>query len=423
MGVSLKPVAEQAIVITGADSGIGLATARLAAKRGAKLVLCSRNAEELARIGAELRSHGAEVEWYAGDVADGNDMLRVAEVAIRAFGRIDTWINNAGVSIYGLIEDVPVEDAQRMFDTNYWGVVNGSLAALPYLKANGGALINVGSIVSDTFIPLQGHYSASKHAVKGFTDALRVELEHQNAPVQVTLVKPGAIDTPFPQHAANYLDAEPKHPHPVYVPEVVARAIVHCAANSRRSVTVGGGGRMMAMMGEAAPRVADVMNQGMFRQQKRSRPSALPQEETLWGPPTSTGRVRGEQPGYVMRHSAYTAASLHPVRTGLALAAVAVGWAVANGMTDGLVRRGRDLLGGLRGRGGRGGMDDADVEVEIHGRPRHAEQPYAMPRAVEPAYAQPLGSDYSEPAPEVTLEVTREVYVMDDPTVGDRYVP
>src|SRR3954468_18168749 len=105
MGVALKPVHEQVVVITGADSGIGLATARLAAKRGAKLVLCSRNEEELARIGAGLGGRGAEGGWVPADVANGNDMLRVAEVAIRAFGRIDSWINNAGVSIYGLIED------------------------------------------------------------------------------------------------------------------------------------------------------------------------------------------------------------------------------------------------------------------------------------------------------------------------------
>ena len=265
MGVMLKPVREQVMVITGADSGIGLATARLAARRGACLVLNSRNEAELARIAADLRREtGAQVEWHAGDVADMQVMMETAEVAIRAFGRIDTWVNNAGVSIYGMIEDVPLDDARRMFETNYWGTVNGSLAALPYLKARGGALINVGSIVSDTFVPLQGHYSASKHAVKGFTDALRAELIHQHAPVSVTLVKPGAIDTPFPQHAANYMDAEPRHPHPVYVPEVVAKAIVHCAEHPRRSVTVGGGGRMMAMMGLKSPKVADLMNQGMF---------------------------------------------------------------------------------------------------------------------------------------------------------------
>jgi short-subunit dehydrogenase len=370
MGVSLKPVREQVIVITGADSGIGLATARLAAKRGAKLVLCSRNEAELARIGAELRGRGAQVEWQAADVGNGNDLLRVAEVAIQAFGRIDSWINNAGVSIYGLIEDVPVEDAQRMFETNYWGVVNGSLAALPYLKANGGALINLGSILSDTVVPLQGHYTASKHAVKGFTDALRIELEHEHAPVSVTLVKPGAIDTPFPEHAANYMDAEAQHPKPVYTPEVVARAILHCAEHPRRSVTVGGGGRVMAMLGMAAPGLSDPMNQAMFSQQKRRKPGRLPQDDSLWEPPARTGRTRGDQPGRIKKTSAYTAASLHPGRTALALAAVGLGFAIASG--GGLLRRGRadDLRDDRFGRLGMDGMDDGDVDVQVRRAPR-----------------------------------------------------
>ena len=405
MGVSLKPVSEQAIVITGADSGIGLATARLAAKRGARLVLTSRNDEELARIGAELRAQGAEVEWYAADVANGNDMLAVAEVAIRAFGRIDTWVNNAGVSIYGLIEDVPVEDAQRMFETNYWGVVNGTLAALPYLKGNGGALINVGSIVSDTVVPLQGHYSASKHAVKAFTDALRVELEHEHAPISVTLVKPGAIDTPFPEHAANYMDAEAQHPKPVYAPEVVARAILHCAEHPRRSVTVGGGGRMMAMMGMASPRLADRMNQTMFRQQKRRKPGRLPQDEGLWEPPARTGRTRGDQPGHIKKTSAYTAASLHPARTALALAAVGLGFAIATG-GGGLLRRGHgwvdDAHGGTGddrfGRLGMEGVDDGDIDVQIHRAPRY------------------------ETADDARFDAAGES-VLETAAVGDRYVP
>ncbi|HET7461074.1 MAG TPA: SDR family oxidoreductase [Longimicrobium sp.] len=398
MGVSLKPVDEQVIVITGADSGIGLATARLAARRGACLVLNSRNEPELARIAAELRrQHDAQVEWHCADVADMRGMLETAEVAIRAFGRIDTWINNAGVSIYGMIEDVPLDDARRVFETNYWGVVNGSLAALPYLKANGGALINVGSILSDTYVPLQGHYTASKHAVKGFTDALRLELMHQKAPVSVTLVKPGAIDTPYPQHAANFMDAEPKHPHPVYVPEVVARAILHCAAHPRRSVTVGGGGRVMALTGKDAPALNDVMGQGMFTQQKRRDQPSIPHENTLWEPPARTGRVRGDQPGYIMKHSAYTAATLHPVRTGLALAGIALGWAVATGAAGGLLNRGRALVDNLRGGDG---MSDDDVAVTVR---------------TQPAYAAPL--------PEATVVIREEVYVLDDAALGDRYMP
>ena len=133
------------------------------------------------------------------------------------------------MSIYGPIADVPLADARRLFETNYWGVVHGSLAAVAQLRERGGALINVGSVLSDTTMPLQGHYSASKHAVKGFTDALRIELAEEGAPVAVVLVKPSAIDTPYPEHAGNHLGVAPKHQAPVYAPDVVAAAILDAA--------------------------------------------------------------------------------------------------------------------------------------------------------------------------------------------------
>src|SRR5213076_34618 len=108
------------------------------------------------------------------------------------FGGFDTWVNNAGVSVYGRIEQVPIEDLRKIFETNFWGVVYGSRIAMEQMKntGGGGALINIGSTLSDRAIPLQGMYSASKHAVKGFTDALRIELESESAPVSVTLIKP-----------------------------------------------------------------------------------------------------------------------------------------------------------------------------------------------------------------------------------------
>ena len=227
MPVSQKQVKDQVIVITGASSGIGLATAKEAASRGARVVINSRDPVDLSKAVQEIREDGGEATMHVGDVADRSAMEGLADTAIAAYRRIDTWINNAGVSIYGEISEVRIEDARRLFDTNYWGVVNGSLVAVEHLATFGGTLINVGSVLSETAYPLQGHYAASKHAVKGFTDSLRIELEKKDMPIVVTLIQPAAIDTPYPEHAKNYLSTDPKHQAPVYKPEIeIGRAHV-----------------------------------------------------------------------------------------------------------------------------------------------------------------------------------------------------
>ncbi len=151
---------------------------------------------------SRIQQAGGQATAVVADVSRRAAVERIAEVALAAFGRVDTWVNNAGVSAYGLLEQHQEQDARRIFDVNFWGVVHGSMVALPLLRRNGGALINVGSEVSEAVAPLQGIYSASKHAVKGYTDALRIELlEAGEDQLSVTLIQPTAVDTPFPQRA------------------------------------------------------------------------------------------------------------------------------------------------------------------------------------------------------------------------------
>jgi len=260
MRIKLKPLNKQTIVLTGATSGIGLATARRAAKAGARLMLVSRDETALAVLADELTQDGAPaVAYTAADVGDESQLQAAADAAVERFGGFDTWINNAGVSIYGRIADVSLEDQRKLFDTNYWGVVNGSRVAVKHLRERGGALINLGSELSDVAVPLQGPYVASKHAVKGFTDSLRIELMNDQAPVSVTLIKPAGIDTLFLEHAKNYLDEEPKLPPPVYAPDVAAKAILHAAAHPARDIYVGGASRAMAGFGRRAPRLYDAI--------------------------------------------------------------------------------------------------------------------------------------------------------------------
>jgi short-subunit dehydrogenase len=292
MAISLKSLDQQVIVITGASSGIGLATVEAATDQGAKLVLASRSEETLAAIVAEIEAAGGEAIYVVADVGDRKQVERIADTAIRRFGRIDTWVNDAGGSIYGRLEEVSEEDNRRLFDTNFWGVVNGSLVALPYLKSHGGALINLGSEVSEAVIPLQGMYSASKHAVKGFTDALRVEVEElDKAPVSITLIQPTAVDTPFPQHARNYMDKEPKLPTPQIDPHQVAKAILHAATKATRDIKVGMMAKINTTVQNVLPALAQKIEAMQAGRQQYNEPPRNP-EGALYQP-GGTGQVYG----------------------------------------------------------------------------------------------------------------------------------
>jgi short-subunit dehydrogenase len=320
--VKLKPLADQVIVITGASSGIGLATARKAAGAGAAVVLASRNEGALRTICDEIAAAGGRAHPVVADVGEAADVEKIARAAVARFGRIDTWINDAGVGVYGELHEVSLEDHERIFRTNYFGVVNGSLEALKHFRsrAGAGAIINLGSILSDTATPLMGPYVASKHAVKGFTDSLRMELKRAKAPVSVTLIKPSSIGTPFADHAKNYMAERPSIPPPVYSPEVVADAICYAAAHPIRHITVGAGGRQLVLTSSAAPGLADRLFAYVIPPLTR-RPGAKSISSNLHQP-GEDGHAEGE--GFRGRRvSVYTQTQKHPGLT-LGLGAVAV---------------------------------------------------------------------------------------------------
>jgi short-subunit dehydrogenase len=339
MKIDLKPLREQVVVLTGATSGIGLVTARMAAQKGARLSLAARNEEALQKLCDELRGMGHEAIYTVVDVGTEADVRRLAEATIAHYGGFDTWINDAAVSIYGKVEDVTIEDQKRLFDTNYWGIVYGSRIACEHLRENGGKLINVGSALSERSIPIQGIYSASKAAVMGFTDALRMELKQDNAPVSVTLIKPGAIDSPYKDHAANYIHAEAKNPPPVYAPETVAKAILHAAEHHVRELTVGAGGKAIAVLGNLLPRVSDMIMSRVMPKLQRTQNSV---EGTPKGSLYEPGEDLQERGGYAhtLEHSVYTKA----VRSKAVTATALVGAAAAVYM----MKKSRDHKVGLR---------------------------------------------------------------------------
>ena len=327
--MNLTPLEQQTIVITGATSGIGLTTAREAAERGARVVLVARNKDALDAEAQRLRDDGRDALSFACDVSDAEQVAALLQYVDGECGGFDTWVNNAGASIYGRLMDVPEADARKVFETNYWGVVHGSLAAARHVEVRRrpAALINVGSVLSDRAIPLQGHYCATKHAVKAFTDALRMELEEAGVPISVTLIKPAAINTPYPEHAKNHMDVGATLPSPAYAPEVVAEMILHAAEHPSRELMAGGwGGLPITLLGKFAPGVADAVMKAAFFGQQRDEDRRPDQIDGLTQT-ASRNEERGDFDGLVRESSLYNKVQKHPALTTAAtvLAGVALG--------------------------------------------------------------------------------------------------
>lgn len=319
MTVKLKPLDQQVIVITGASSGIGLVTAETAAARGARVLLVARDGEKLAEAVQRITAAGGTADHKVADVGDADQVRAVAAHAVQRFGRVDSWVNNAGTAIYARLLDTPDDEHEQLFRTNYFGVVHGCRAAVPVLREGGGALITIASIAADMPTPLMGAYSASKHAVKGYVETLRAELTQDGAPISVTLIKPSGIDTPVADHAVNHVGGRARIPPPVYDPQLVAEAILDAATTPRREVTVGGGGKAQVLFAEHAPALFEKVaaaGSALFIDPNDQQPGP----DNLFTP-GGEGRHRSEKQ-FGRKTSFYTAAGRHPAAVMLAVGAL-----------------------------------------------------------------------------------------------------
>jgi NAD(P)-dependent dehydrogenase (short-subunit alcohol dehydrogenase family) len=236
-----RSVSEQVVVIAGASSGIGRASALAFAARGAKVVCAARSGQALGTLVDAIVAGEGTAIGVGTDVADASAVRALAAAAEDRFGRIDTWVNVAAIGVWGRVEEISDEEFDRVMRVNFLGHVHGVHAALPALRrAGGGGIIGVSSVEAVRAVPLHAPYTASKWALRGFYDVLRMELAQEGAPIAVSTILPASIDTPLFENARSKLGAMPKPPPPVYAPEIVANAIVYAAEHPRREVAVGG---------------------------------------------------------------------------------------------------------------------------------------------------------------------------------------
>jgi NAD(P)-dependent dehydrogenase (short-subunit alcohol dehydrogenase family) len=258
--MKLKPIEQQVVAVVGASSGIGRETALQFAKRQAKLVVAARSESGLASLVDEIKLLGAEAIAVPADVADFNQVLNIAETAVERYGRLDTWVHSAATAVIAPFEHTTPREFKRVVEVNLMGQVHGAMAALPFIRRQGrGALIHISSVEARRALPLQSSYAASKHAIEGFLDSLRVELKHEGMPISVTNIMPSVINTPFYNKALTKLGVKPTGVPPYYHPNLVAQAILHAAEYPTREQIVGDVGRFLDLLQKVSPELTDTL--------------------------------------------------------------------------------------------------------------------------------------------------------------------
>jgi NAD(P)-dependent dehydrogenase (short-subunit alcohol dehydrogenase family) len=279
------------VVVTGASSGVGRATVRAFASRGASVALLARGSDGLAGAAADAERAGGQALVRETDVSDANAVDEAAAAVEEALGPIDVWVNDAMVSVFSRFSDMSAEEFSRVTDVTYGGVVNGTRAALRHmLPRDRGSIIQVGSALAYRGTPLQSAYCGAKHAIQGFTESVRCELMHQRSNVRLTMVQLPALDTPHFDVALTHLPRRPRPIAPIYDPDIAAEAIAWASNHNRREVWVGGSTVATLVVNAIAPSLLDrYLARTGFDSQQTQEPVDLNSPSNLFVP------VRGDR--------------------------------------------------------------------------------------------------------------------------------
>jgi short-subunit dehydrogenase len=279
----MKPFSDLVVVITGASSGIGRATTMLFAGRQAKLVLAARSRENLEQVAKDCQGKATRVLVVPTDVSQPIEVQKLAEQAVEAFGHIDVWINDAGIGLYSRFEESPTDEFRQVIETNLFGAIYGAREAMKQFRRQGsGLLVNISSQLAFGGAPYSSAYVISKYGMRALSDTLREELFQTG--IHVCTVYPASTDTPFFQHAANYMGKEVKPLGSISDPREVAKAILRLVEHPKPDTLVGKSGYLVEPLHWFAPRLhSGLLRKTTERGQFRNKP-ARPRQGNIFEP-------------------------------------------------------------------------------------------------------------------------------------------